>query len=99
MKGKAIFLSVLMVVLLMSGFIYFFFNGNPITKEKSREIVSSYLEENYPEESFKITNIAYYPGEGTYIVHVISADEKIEGNIDVRNGRIITEGGEFPFRE
>lgn len=86
-------------MLLLSGFVYFFFQGNPITKEKSRQIVSSYLEENYPEESFKITNIAYYPGEGTYIVHVISTDGKTEGSIDVRNGRIITVGGEFPFRE
>lgn len=69
---------------------------NPVTKEKSREIVSAYLEKNYPEEIFKITNIAYYPSEGTYIVHVISNDGKTEGNIDVRDGKIITEGEEFP---
>lgn len=91
------FLSILMFVLILSGIVYFFFNGNPVTKEKSREIVFSYLEENYPEESFKITNIAYYPGKGTYIVHVISKDGNIEGNIDVRNGKVITEGGEFLF--
>lgn len=97
MKGKAILISILMFVLLLSGFVYFFFNGNPVTKEKSRELVSAYLEKNYPDESFKITNIAYYPGEGTYIVHVISKDGNTEGNIDVRNGMIITEGGEFPF--
>lgn len=97
MKAKAIFLSIIVIVLLLSGFIYFFFNGNPVTKENSREIVSAYLKENYPEESFKITNIAYYPGEGTYIVHVISKDGKVEGNIDVRDGRIITEGSESPF--
>ncbi|MFJ5758810.1 hypothetical protein ACIQAA_06610 [Neobacillus sp. NPDC093182] len=99
MKGKAMLLSILIFVLISSGFVYFFFKGSPVTKEKGREIVTSYLEENYPEESFKITNIAYYPGEGTYIVHVISKDGNIEGDIDVRNGKIITEGGEFPFRE
>lgn len=99
MKAKAIFLTMIVIVLLLSGFIYFFFNGNPVTKENSSELVSAYLNENYPEESFKITKIAYYPGEGTYIVHVISKDGKIEGNIDVSDGRIITEGAEFPFGE
>ncbi len=96
MKRITIFLSILMFGLLLSSFVYFFFNGNPVTKEKSREIVSAYLEKNYPEEIFKITNIAYYPSEGTYIVHVISNDGKTEGNIDVRDGKIITEGEEFP---
>lgn len=99
MKGKAILLSILVLVLLMSGFIYFFLNGNPAEKDKSREIVTTYLKENYPEESFKITNVAYYPGEGIYIVHVISKDGKTEGNLDVRNGRIITESVEFPFKQ
>ncbi|MEH6992519.1 hypothetical protein V7075_07360 [Neobacillus drentensis] len=97
MKAKAIFLSIIGIVLLLSGFIHFFLNGSPVTKENSGELVSTYLKENYPEESFKITNISYYPGEGTYIVHVISKDGKIEGNIDVKNGRIRTEGAEFPF--
>ncbi|WHZ03871.1 hypothetical protein QNH48_04190 [Neobacillus sp. YX16] len=99
MKAKAIFLSIIGIVLLLSVFIYSSLNGNPATKENSRELVSAYLKENYPDESFKITNISYYPGEGTYIVHVISKDGKIEGNIDVRNGRIRTEGAEFPFRQ
>lgn len=99
MRGKVIFLSIIVFLLLLSGLFYLFFNGNPITREKSREIVTIYLQENYPDESFKITNIAYYPGEGTFIVHVISKDGKIEGNIDVRDGKIITEGAEFPFKK
>lgn len=99
MKAKTIFISLFLIALVFSGIIYLTFNGNPITKEKSREIVTNYLKENYPEESFRITDIAHYPGEGTYIVHVISKDGDIEGNIDVRDGRIIMDGGEFPFKE
>jgi hypothetical protein len=99
MKAKAIFLSFIVIVLLLAGYIFFFFNGNPVTKENSKEIVAVYLEENYPEESFKITNISYYPGERTYIAHVISEDGKIEGNIDVIDGKIRTDGLEVPIRE
>ena len=96
---KGIYVSVIVVVLLISGFIYFLFNGNPAEKEKSREIVAAYLEEHYPMQDYKITSVAYYPGVGTYIVHVISEDEETEGNIDVRNGRIITEGNKTPFEK
>jgi hypothetical protein len=99
MKAKAIFLSFIVIVLILSGFIFFFFSGNPVTKENSKEIVAVYLEENYPKESFKITNTSYYPGDGTYIVHVISEDGKIEGNIDVIDGKIRTDRLEFPIRE
>jgi hypothetical protein len=99
MKAKTIILSLFVITLLLSGFIYLFFNGNPITKEKSRESVTTFFEENYPEESFRITDIAYYPGEGTYIFHIVSKDGDIEGNIDVRDGKIIMEGVEFPFKE
>lgn len=97
MKGKTISLSILALALLVTGYIYFFLNRSSAEKDKSREIVTIYLNENFPEESFKITNVAHYPGEGTYIVHVISKDGSIEGNIDVRDGRIITEGVEFSF--
>lgn len=101
MKTKVIFLSVIFIALLLflSVFINSFFNGDTAKKEESKELVVSYLEENYSEQSFTITDVAYYPGEGTYIVHVVSKDGKVEGNIDVRNGKIFTEGAEFPFKE
>nr|WP_263323412.1 hypothetical protein [Neobacillus sp. Marseille-Q6967] len=79
------------LVLISTGFIYFFFNGNPAGKAESKRIVASYLEEKYSQQSFTITGISYYPGEGTYIINVASKDGEIEGKIDVKNGKIITD--------
>jgi hypothetical protein len=42
---------------------YFSLNGNPVAKEKSKEIVAVYLEEKYPGQSFAIDYVSYYPGE------------------------------------
>ncbi|WP_342429707.1 hypothetical protein [Neobacillus sp. FSL H8-0543] len=81
-------ISFAVVLLLLVGFIYLFLNGNPVKRSESKEIVTEYLKTHYPEESFQINGIGYYPGEGTYIVNVITKDGTIQGNIDVRDGRI-----------
>jgi lipopolysaccharide export LptBFGC system permease protein LptF len=88
MRGKPIILSFLLILLLLVGLIYFFLNGNPVTRSESKEIVIEYLKRHYPQETFRINGISYYPGEGTYIVNVITKDGAIQGNIDVRDGRI-----------
>lgn len=88
MRRKTIFLSAVLILLLLAGFGYFFFNGNPITKKESKEIVAEYLQTNYPGKSFTIDPVGYYPGEGTYIVHFISKDGKLQGNIDVTEGKV-----------
>lgn len=92
MKVKAIIFLIVLILLLLVGFIYLFFNGNPILRAESKEIVIEYLEKNYPEQTFTIDDISYYPGEGTYIVHFVSRDGIIQGNIDIREGKIIRDG-------
>ncbi len=47
MKGKVVLFTG-MIVLVLVGFGYFSLNGNPVAKEKSKEIVAVYLEEKYP---------------------------------------------------
>jgi lipopolysaccharide export LptBFGC system permease protein LptF len=96
MKGKPIILSCMLILLLLVGFIYFFLNGNPVTRAESKEIVIEYLQTHYPKETFSINGISYYPGEGTYIVNVITKDGTIQGNIDVRDG-IITADSLDPY--
>ena len=98
MKRKFIVMS-LIVVLFFVGLGYLFFNGNPITREKSKEIAAEYLEKNYPDQSFTIDSVGYYPGEGTYIVHFISKDEKLQGNIDVIDGIARYDSLEIPTEE
>jgi hypothetical protein len=88
MRGKPIILSCLLILLLLVGYIYFILNGNPVTRAESKEIVIEYLQTHYPEETFRINGISYYPGEGTYIVNVITMNGAIKGNIDVSDGRI-----------
>jgi hypothetical protein len=99
MKRKLIITIVLLVMSLVGVLygVHRFFNGAPTLKQESKEIVADYLQNNYPEQAFKVESVAYYPGEGTYIVHIVSNDGKIEGNIDVRNGKVVgTELGDFP---
>jgi hypothetical protein len=88
MRGKPIILSCMLILLLLVGYIYFFLNGNPVTRAESKEIVIEYLKTHYPKETFSINSINYYPGEGTYIVNVITMNGAIKGNIDVSDGRI-----------
>ncbi|WP_078544453.1 YfjL-like protein [Litchfieldia alkalitelluris] len=87
MKTKLIILLSLVIV----GSLYFGINGNPLAKAKSREIVEDYMNENYPDQSFTISNVGYYPGEAVYIVHVVSKDFGIEGNINVKKGKVVGE--------
>lgn len=96
MKKKTKIFIIPIVLLYLFGFIYLFFNGNPITKAESKKIVAQYLEETHPEYSFTVDYVGYYPGEGTYIVHFISKDGTVQGNIDVIDGKIRSEGLHFP---
>jgi hypothetical protein len=99
MRVNAIFISIVVFLLLLFVFFHLFFNGNPISRTEINETVKDYLKSNYPEQSFRINNIGYYPGEGTYIVNVVSKDGTIHGNIDVRKGKIIHDEIELPADE
>lgn len=71
--------------------------GNPISRIQSKKVVEEFVESKFPEHSFKITKVSYYPGEGTYIVHVISKDGTVEGNIDVREGEVSSDEKQLSF--
>ncbi len=90
MKAKAVLLAVGIVLFSLTG--YIFFTGNPVSRFESKEIVTEYLRSNYPEHSFTITHVGYYPGVGTYIVSFVSKDKTVKGTIDVRDGKIIEDG-------
>ena len=51
---------------------FFFFYGNPISRSQSIEIVEDYVRIRYSEYSFNTSYVNHYPGEGIFIVHVIS---------------------------
>ena len=94
MKGNVVLFGG-MIVLLLVGFGCFSLNGNPVAKAKGKEIVAVYLGEKYPGKSLAIDHVSYYhyPGGGTHIVYFVSEGGKMQGNIDVRDGRIAK--GEF----
>lgn len=98
MTKKLILYSSFMILLLVLIIGIRSFTGSPKLKDQSKKIAIEYLQKNYPEESFTVDSVGYYPGEGTYIVHFISKDGTMQGNIDLRDG-IIVEGGEEPFIE
>ena len=70
---------------------FFFFYGNPISRSQSIEIVEDYVRTKYSEHSFNISDVNHYPGEGIFIVHVISMGGGVEGDIDVKKGKVINE--------
>lgn len=99
MKKRTFILSLVITLLLILVLGYIYFNGSPKLKEESKEIAAEYLRKAYPDESFTIDSVGYYPGEGTYIVHFISKDGTKQGNIDVRNGKIVENGEELFIEE
>ncbi|MFC4560019.1 hypothetical protein ACFO3D_17800 [Virgibacillus kekensis] len=55
MNKKKIFFSVLLVLLIgFVLFVYNAFNGNPISKFISKQVLEDYLEETYPDQEFRI---------------------------------------------
>ncbi|PLT28468.1 YfjL-like protein [Peribacillus deserti] len=69
-----------------------YFYGNLITKMESKKIARDYLEDHYPGQPFIVTNVAYYPGEEIYIVHIISKDGSVKAHLDVRKGKVVNDG-------
>lgn len=72
-------------------FFYILFNGNPISKVEAKRLAIEYLEKRYPDEEFTLSNGSYYPGERTYIIKFQSRDKKVNGNLDIRKGKVIHE--------
>ncbi|PLR99891.1 YfjL-like protein [Bacillus sp. T33-2] len=68
---------------------FLFFYGNPVERSESHNIVQDYVKEKYPQESFIVTEVNHYPGEGTFVVHVKSRSGKLSGNIDVKKGKVV----------
>ncbi|MBS8263632.1 hypothetical protein DYI25_04140 [Mesobacillus boroniphilus] len=85
MKKKLLIIS---FVLVAGGFIYFFFNGNPISRSEANKLANDYLEKRYPDYEFILTNGGYYPGEGTYIINFQSENKEVNGNLDIRKGKV-----------
>ncbi|WP_043932869.1 YfjL-like protein [Bacillus sp. EB01] len=90
MKKKVMVL--LMSLLLLA--VGLFFYGNPVERAESKRIAEKYLREKHPEQSLKISNVSYYPGEGTYIVNYSINKGEQEGNLDIRKGKVIEIGNE-----
>ncbi|MFD2042692.1 DUF3139 domain-containing protein [Ornithinibacillus salinisoli] len=90
MNKKKFILSILLVVLI--GFVLFLyntFNGNPISKYVSKQVLENYLEETYPEQEFRIEEGFYDFKFGEYLYTVIeigTADK--EGNVKEHQFRI-----------
>jgi hypothetical protein len=89
MREKGLLIAILMILMLFFGFLFIFFTGNPITRAESKDLVIEYLHENYPDQSFTIEGISYYPADGTYVMHYVSDDRSIDGYIDVRDGKVL----------
>ncbi|RHW41163.1 hypothetical protein D1B31_09515 [Neobacillus notoginsengisoli] len=84
MKRKTIF-SITAIALLAAGL---FMLGNPITRVKSKQAAEQYLKNTYRDQTYEIEKVGYYPGEGTYVIHVKFEDGQ-RVNLDVKNGKVI----------
>ncbi|MCH1625634.1 hypothetical protein [Fredinandcohnia quinoae] len=72
MKRKKMIYSILLVLLI--GFILFFyqaFNGNPISKAYSKNVLGTYLNNNYPSKEFRIDDGVYDFKFSQYIFEVV----------------------------
>ncbi|MBM7691760.1 hypothetical protein JOC77_001167 [Peribacillus deserti] len=87
-----IWLPLALVTLPALIFLLVFFYGNPVTKMESKQIAREYLDVNYPELPFIVSHVDYYPGEGIYIVHIITKDGTVKANLDVRRGKVVNDG-------
>ncbi|PLR79245.1 hypothetical protein CU633_00465 [Bacillus sp. V3-13] len=86
---KILWYTVIFVVLVL--IVALFFYGNPMARRDSIAIANDYINSKYPEYSFTVSDVRYYPGEGTFVVYVVSKDGKVTGNLDVSNSKVVHE--------